>query len=232
MIKGIQKISLIDFPGKISCTIFLGGCSFRCGYCYNSDLVLNPASLPEYLEKDFFGFLDKRKGQLDGVCITGGEPTLYKDLPELCRKIREKGYLVKLDSNGTSPEMLEKLINEKLIDYIAMDIKSSFDSYEKVVGVKVNKEKLKKSIELIMNSGLEYEFRTTIIPDVINENEMKKIGGMVKGAKKYFLQQFNANEKTIDKKYSSMASLTKEHIEKLKEIVKPFVKEVGIRNLN
>ena len=157
---------------------------------------------------------------------------MFKGLKQLCEKIKDLGFLVKLDSNGSNPEILKGLIDEHLIDYIAMDVKCSLDEYEKVSGVKVNKENLRKSISLIMNSGIDYEFRTTLIPDVIDETEIEKIGLEIMGAKNYFLQQFQCSEKAIDKKYRTMNSLSKEKVESLKKIAEKFVENVGIRNLN
>jgi len=230
MIKGLQKTTLIDFPGKIACTIFIGGCNMRCGYCYNSDLVLRQEALPTISKEEFLDFLDKRKKFLEGVCITGGEPTMHKDLPELCKSIKKLGFAVKLDTNGTNPEMLELLIKSKLLDYIAMDVKASLESYGKVCNTAINIENVKRSIEIIKNSGIDYEFRTTLVPDIINVEEMKKIGHLIAGARKYFLQQFRASPSTMDAKYNNMESLGNEKIIELRKAVVPFVNTVGIRN--
>ena len=230
MIKGLQKTTLIDFPGKIACTIFLGGCNMRCGYCYNSDLVLRQNEIPSISNEEFLDFLEKRKKFLEGVCITGGEPTMHKDLPELCKSIKKLGFAVKLDTNGTNPEMLELLIEKKLLDYIAMDVKASLESYVKVCNVDINIENVKQSIGIIKNSGIDYEFRTTLVPDIMNVEEMKKIGHLIAGARKYFLQQFRASPSTMDARYNNMESLGNEKIIELRRTIAPFVNTVGIRN--
>ena len=232
MIRGIQKTTLIDFPGKISCTVFLGGCNMRCGYCYNSALVLNHNSMPAIGKSEFLEFLEKRKKFLDGVCITGGEPTMHKDLPELCSAIKKLGFDVKLDTNGTNPAALERLIADKLVDYIAMDVKSSLESYARVCGVAMDMENIKRSIEIIKKSGIEYEFRTTLVPDVINVAEMKKIGLLIAGARRYFLQQFRPAESTIDKKYNQMEPLDSVQITELCRAIEPYVNTVGVRNFD
>lgn len=232
MIKGLQKTTLIDYPGKIACTIFLGGCNFRCGYCYNYDLVVAPNKIPSIDEEEIRKFLYQRKNLVDGVCITGGEPTLHENLPALIEIIKEMDYKVKLDTNGTNPKMLKELLEKKLIDYVAMDIKCSLESYKKVVGVKVDKEKLKESIQIIKNSGIDYEFRTTVIPDIIDEKEIEKIGKLIKGSKNYYLQQFAPHESTLSKKYNSMKPLEQKKLEEFKKIAEKYVKKVGIRNLN
>lgn len=230
MISGLQKTTLIDFPDTIACTVFLGGCNFRCGYCYNSDLVFSLPG-PTITETSFFEFLEKRKKYLDGVCITGGEPTIHKNLPDFCSKIKKMGYRVKLDTNGSNPKMLGYLIKNKLVDYIAMDIKDSLDDYYEVSQTKVKTENLLESIELIKNSGVDYEFRTTVIPDIIDEKKIEKIGKTIAGAKRFFLQQFMPSEKTISQKYHSMEPLSEKKLESFKQILLKYVKNVEIRSL-
>ena len=225
--RGLQKTTLIDYPGKIACTLFVGGCNFRCGYCYNSDLVFKHLSMPQISDKEIFSFLESRTRYLQGVCITGGEPTLYPDLIEFCSKVKKLGYLVKLDTNGTNPELLEKLL--KIVDYVAMDIKSSLDKYPDVVGVKVNIDNIKKSISLIKESGIDYEFRSTMVPDMIDKETIIKMGELLKGAKRFFIQQFKTNPKTIDKKYNSIKPLSMEKLEEFGEILKEYIDEVKIR---
>ena len=229
MIKGLQKTTLVDYPGKIACTIFLAGCNFKCGYCYNSDLVFDTGKGPTIPDEELIEFLESRKNILEGVCITGGEPTLDKGLVTLIKKIKKLGYCVKLDTNGSNPEVIKELLEERLVDYIAMDIKASLDSYDEVTSVKVNKQNIKRSIEIIKNSQIEYEFRTTAIPDIINENEIKKILELIKGSKKYFIQQFKPDGKTIDSKYNSMEALPKEKLNSFKEISSDYVEEAGVR---
>ena len=229
LIKGLQKVTLIDFPGRIACTIFTGGCTFRCGFCYNSGLVLKPSQLPTLPKEDFFSFLDSRVGKLDGVCITGGEPTLHADLPDMCRMIKEKGFEVKLDTNGTNPDMVERLISEKLVDYIAMDIKASREKYSRVVGVDVDLNKLSRTISLIIDSGLEHEFRTTVVPGILEDQDLSRMGEWVKGAKRYFIQQFRATDTAIGEKYKTAKPEPKEKLEKFKALIAVHVPEVSIR---
>ena len=232
IIKGIQKTTLVDYPETVACTIFLGGCNFKCGYCHNSDLVFRPNEVEGIPTGDFLSFLETRKRLLDGVCITGGEPTLHRELVHLCERIKLLGFRVKLDTNGSNPEMLRLLIESRLVDYIAMDVKSGLESYGRVIGVETNLENIKKSIELIRSSGISHEFRTTIVPDIINEAEIGKIGELVKGENKYFLQQFRPSKNTVDRKYNVMEPLPGEKLSEFGKIMEGYVQEVGIRNLN
>ncbi|MBU1146080.1 anaerobic ribonucleoside-triphosphate reductase activating protein [Patescibacteria group bacterium] len=224
LIGGLQKLTLIDYPGKIACTVFTVGCNFRCHFCHNPELIdPKKVKLSEIIEeKIFFDFLKSRRGLLDGVCITGGEPTLYPDLPEFIKKIKEFGFLVKLDTNGTNPEILEALVAEKLIDYIAMDIKNSLqkDLYEKTTGGVVDFDKIKKSIEIIMKSGLEYEFRTTIVPGLHNEEDILSLADFIRGAKKYYLQQFRSGEKILAPEFRGVKPYPAEFFKRLREKIK------------
>jgi len=224
LIGGLQKLTLIDYPGKIACTVFTVGCNFRCPFCHNPELI-DPSKfkLSEIIEeKSFFDFLNARRGLLDGVCITGGEPTLYSDLPEFIKKIKALGFLVKLDTNGTKPEMLTALIADRLVDCIAMDIKTALkkDLYEKVTGSAVDFENIKKSIEIIMQSGLEYEFRTTVVPGLHTENDILSIAEEIRGAKKYYLQQFVAGEKIFNPDFREIKSYPEEFLRELREKIK------------
>ena len=196
-IGGLQKTTLIDYPGKVACTIFLSGCNFRCPFCYNAEMVL-PEKIkrqPVIPEKEVFAFLKDRQGLLEAVCITGGEPTINADLPVFIRKIKKLGYLVKLDTNGSNPVMLKKLIAQKLVDYVAMDIKAplggkSPNAYKDATGGKANIEKIKKSIEIIKQSGVDYEFRTTVVPGIHEKEDILELARMIAPAKKFFLQNF------------------------------------------
>jgi len=226
--KGVQKLTLIDYPGKIACTLFTFGCNFRCPYCHNPELVVenNTPSIPE---EQIMSFLEKRKNFLEGVCITGGEPTLYSDLPEFIKKVKRLGFSVKLDTNGTNPEMVKELINKKLVDYIAMDIKAPLEKYDDVVKVKADKKKIKESVEII-KSFPEHEFRTTIIPELLSRDDMIAIAKWLKGAKRFFIQQFRPS-KTLDKSFLAKQPYSKEELEKIRESIKPYFEVCEIRNV-
>jgi len=189
IIKGLQKLTLIDYPDKVACTIFTFGCNFRCGYCHNPELIVEDET-PEIKKEDILNFLKEREGFLDAVCVTGGEPTINKELPVFISEIKSLGYLVKLDTNGFNPEMIEDLIDKKLIDYIAMDIKAPIEFYDEVARVKVNKDAIKKSVEIIKNKmGSNYEFRITVVPGLFKEEHIKMIGrwlGSIDLFKEYF----------------------------------------------
>jgi len=211
-------LTLIDYPGKIAATVFTIGCNFFCSFCHNSELV-DPEKIkkqPIISEKEFFEFLESRKGDLDGVCITGGEPTIHKDLPGFIKKIKELGFSVKLDTNGSNPEMLKKLIGEKLIDYIAMDIKGPLQIP-------------KKSVEIIKNSGIDYEFRTTIVPALHKKEDIIKIAKEISPAKKYFLQQFRPG-KNLDKKFEKEKTYSKKELDEFCEVIKSYFDFCGVRD--
>ncbi len=228
-IKGLQPLTLIDYPGKVACTVFLGGCNFRCPFCYNIDLVLRPKKLHSIPEEEFFNFLKKRKGWLDGVCIGGGEPTIYADLPIFISKIKSLGFLVKLDTNGSNPEMIKRLLRKKLLDYIAMDIKTRLNpkKYSEAVGVKADIEKIKKSITIIKKSKIDYEFRTTCIPKLVSKEDLIAIGKSLR-AKRFVIQQFE-NKKTINPKFQKIKPYSKEELENFAECLKPYFNEVKLR---
>lgn len=189
VIGGIQKTTLVDFPQKVAAIVFTQGCNFRCGYCHNSEL-LNFDLKPKYITEEFFEFLKARKGKLDGVVITGGEPTIQSGLYDFVKEIKLLGFAVKLDTNGTNPQIIRKLLKANLLDYVAMDIKAPIEKYEEIVGVKVNKEDILESINLIKSIGIDYEFRTTVVKSQLSFDDFEKIGQMLKGAKRYYLQKF------------------------------------------
>lgn len=190
-IAAIQKTTLLDYPGKLACTIFLPGCNLRCPFCHNGSLVLPERMEAGSVSEDaLMEFLEKRKGVLDGVCITGGEPTGYDDLPALIRKIRQMGFLVKLDTNGTNPQMLQNLMEEQMLDYIAMDIKNCPDRYRETCGGIDVLSKVRRSVQLLMGGHAEYEFRTTVVKPFHDVQAMTQIGKWLHGAKRYFLQMF------------------------------------------
>ena len=230
LVKGLQKLSLIDFEPHTVATVFVGGCNFRCGFCHNPDLVLHSKDLKTIKENEVLSFLEKRKKWLDGVCITGGEPTLYTDLPSFISQIKERGFLVKLDTDGYNPAMIKRLIDNKLLDYIAMDIKTSLDDYETVVCVKVDINQIKKSIELIQNSGIDYEFRTTVVPGLITKDNVIKIANLLKGSKRYVLQNFRSNRDMIENRFKNIKPYKKEEIEDMRKSIKSYFGEVLIKN--
>ena len=229
-IKGLEKFAPKDFPGHISSTVFLGGCNFRCPYCHNSDLVLRSESLPTFPMDYFLSFLDSRKNWLESICITGGEPLLHEDLEILLSLIKERNLLVKIDTNGSFPSRLEELIQKKLVDYVAMDVKASLERYKEVVKSEVKTEDIVKSIEIIKNSGLEYIFRTTVVPDLVGSDDVKKVSQMLKGAKIFQIQQFVPNN-TIDSHYIEIIPYSKEEIKGFVKIAEPYFEDVRVEGV-
>jgi len=230
-IKGIQKTTLIDYPNKIACTLFLFGCNFRCGFCHNPELVLKEEG-GDIVKSEILEFLEKRKEYLDGVCITGGEPLLTLE-KEFLRKIKEKGYLIKIDTNGSFPEKLKEFIEENLVDFISMDIKSGKEKYSEVAGIKVDNSKIEESIKLISNLE-NYEFRTTILRDIHDDKEIKKIALWLneligKKPKKYALQGFKNKGKVLSKLFENEKDVSEEYLENLKKIIKDDFEEVEVR---
>lgn len=198
-IGGFHKFSLIDYPERTCAVIFTQGCNFKCPYCHNPELVL-PESFKNPLPADkIISFLENRNGLLDGITVTGGEPTLQDDLLDFLGQLKQIGFLVKLDTNGSNPDVLSEIIRENLVDYIAMDIKAPFDKYHVLAGVKCNHNKIKKSIKLIEESGILYEFRTTIIPSLLNVKDLLKIPTYVQNSKCYKVQNFQYSDKMVDK---------------------------------
>lgn len=228
-IGGLQKLTLIDFPGKIAATVFLVGCNFRCPYCHNPELV-DPKKVedqPEIKEKDFFEFLDERKTFLDGICITGGEPTIFSNLPKFIENIKKRGLLVKLDTNGSNPEMLEGLIKNDSIDFIAMDIKTSILKYNKVKA-KNKIPQVQKSIDVIKGSGKDYEFRTTVAPGIIERKDIEEMAQWLKGAKKITLQQFSPT-KVLDPSFENIKPHSIQDLKKMARILEPYIDKVELR---
>lgn len=203
LLKGIQKLTLLDFSGKVACTVFTGGCNFRCPFCHNASLVtrMDDTSLPE---SEFFSFLKKREGILDGVCISGGEPTLQPDLYDFIKKIKEMGYAVKLDTNGYRPDVLKKLCNESLIDYVAMDIKNSPEKYAVTIGISdIDMSNVFESADFLMNGTTDFEFRTTVVSELHKPEDFNAIGQWLKGDERYFLQPFIDSGDIIGTGYNS-----------------------------
>ena len=229
-IGGLQKLTLIDYPGRLAATVFIIGCDFRCPFCYSPELVL-PEKIknqPRISEKDFFDFLKKRKGLLEGVVICGGEPTIHQKLPDFCEKIKKLGYLVKLDTNGSNPEMLKKLINGKLIDYVAVDIKAPKAKYSEAAGVKVNIKKIEESIDILKKRKIDCEFRTTVVPTIHKKEDILKIAQWIRSAKRYYLQNFRP-EKTINPKFEKIKPYPQEYLLEIQKAISPFFEICQVR---
>ncbi len=228
-IKGVQKLSAIDYPGKTCAIVFLADCNFRCPYCHNPDLIKKPGSLPDISEEEVLDFLKTRKKWLDGLCITGGEPSLHKDLPDFIGRVKKEGFLVKLDTNGSNPGMIEQLVKDGLVDYISMDIKAPLDRYEEVTRAKVRKEDIQRSVDIIMNSGVEYEFRTTVLPRLFGRGDMEKIGQWLKGAEGFFIQGFRPGV-TLDRAFRKESTFSPEELDEMAVIAGRYFKKVGVRS--
>lgn len=214
IISGIQKFSTLDFPDYISSIVFIPYCNFRCKYCHNSEFVI-PEEIEKIKntfipEKVFFNFLKKRKGKIDGVVITGGEPTMQKDLKSFILKIKKEGFLVKLDTNGTNPDLIKDLLDRKIIDYIAMDVKAPLNKYKEIIDVDIDTDLIKKSIDIIKVSEVKHEFRTTIEKSLLDYEDIMEIGKLISGCMKYALQKVKINENVLNKNYKFLGSYTDE----------------------
>ena len=216
-IAGLQKLTMLDYPSKLACIIFTQGCNLRCSYCQNSSLIKIKGDV-EIPEEEIFEFLESRKKYLDGVVITGGEPTIHKDLPEFIKKIKDLGYSVKLDTNGTNPVMLKELIKKKLVDYVAMDVKNVLNEYENVVKVKINIGSIKKSISLLKQGKVKHEFRMTIIKNIHDIFKIVEVQELIGKDEVLFLQNFEDSEDVLDKTLESFSKAELINIQKeLKE---------------
>ena len=228
-IGGLQKLTLLDYPGKVACTVFLSGCNLRCPYCHNPALVLpEQSNAPGIPESEVFAFLEQRKGKLDGICITGGEPTLQPELPEFLEKICDLGYAIKLDTNGTNPRMLQGLLRDGILDYVAMDIKNSPPHYAETCGGADVLSKVRESADLLLNSPTDYEFRTTVCKPLHTEKEMEEIGRWLRGAKRYFLQPF---VDTGDLVSGGVQAHTQDELTRLRQAVLPDIPNTQLRGI-
>jgi len=223
LIGGLQKTTLIDYPEKVAATIFTIGCNFRCSFCHNPDIVKGIAKVVP--EDDILAFLKKRKKLLDAVCITGGEPTMQSGLFSFMKKIKKMGYLVKLDTNGNKPEVLDRLIKAGVVDYIAMDIKAPWKRYKIVTAKDCDLDALKKSVKIIIASGLPHEFRSTVLPGLHSKEDIIEMARQVKGAEKYFLQQFVPGKKLVNAEFLKEKTFTKKA---LNEILQEFKGEFKV----
>jgi len=224
----IQKFSLIDYPGRICAIIFTQGCNFRCPYCHNPELVIPSLYMEPIANEELFSFLEKRKEKLDAVNITGGEPTLQPDLIDFIKRIKSLGYMVKIDTNGSFPEVMEPLIADNLLDYIAMDVKAPLKKYGTVTGSSIDPECITKSIELIRDSGIDYEFRTTIVKSLLTETDIEQIGTLIEGARCHVLQKF-VPSKTLDPEFMHEGTYTDDEIFTIKGKLEKLVQSVIVR---
>lgn len=233
IIAGLQKTTLIDYPGKIACVIFLAGCNFRCPWCYSAELVL-PLKIvkqPRILEKEIFDFLKKRQGQLDGVVICGGEPTINKELFRFIEKIKSLGYFIKLDTNGSNPIVLKDLVNSKLVDYVAMDIKAPQNSkvHQMIMQEGVTIDKIKESVEFLKKGLVDFEFRTTVVNTVHSKEDFLEIAKWIGGQNvKYYLQNFRA-EKTIDPEFEKVKPFDDKILKEIAKEISPHFKVCQVR---
>lgn len=228
-IGGLQKTSLMDYPDTICAIIWTVGCNFRCPFCYNKDIVLG--KVENILEKDIFSFLKKRKGMLEGLVISGGEPLMQKDIVNFTEKVKELGYNIKIDTNGMYPEKLKELIDKKLVDYVAMDIKAPKGKYDKLSGIKTDVKKIEKSIELIKNSAPDYEFKTTFVPGILSPDDILSIAKWLKDSKKYYLQQFRSDVPLISPDLENMLPYSKEDMFDILEKIKTYFKICNVRGI-
>ncbi len=226
-INGLQKLTLLDYPSHCACTVFLAGCNLRCPFCHNSALVLGDGDL-QMDEADFFSFLSKRKGLLDGVCITGGEPLLRKDLLPFLQKIKDLGFAVKLDTNGTYPDRLKEVLDAGAVDYIAMDLKNALSYYAQTCGVEVDTDTIRKSIALICQSGVEYEFRTTCVKGFHTPERISELTAMIPEDAPYFLQNFVDSGALLD---PDCQGLTKEEMFALLQAAQKKLKNADVRGI-
>lgn len=226
-INGIQKLTLLDFPGHVACTVFLAGCDLRCPFCHNASLV---TGAPEAVmsEEQFFSFLDKRHGILDGVAITGGEPLLRRDIKDFMARIKSSGFGVKLDTNGTHPDVLAEVIDAGVVDYVAMDVKNSPEKYAATVGGMVDLGAVRRSVALLIGGRVEYEFRTTVVRELHTCGDIAAIGEWIAGAERYFLQQFRDSGEILGGKFTSP---TAEEMASFADAARPFVPSVALRGV-
>lgn len=245
-IYGFNKTTLLDYPEHIAATVFTGGCNFRCPFCHNSGLVLNPAEQNEISEKAVLEHLERRKGILEGVCITGGEPTLQPDLLGFIRKIKELGYLVKLDTNGYRPDVVGQLLRLGLLDYVAMDIKASKEKYACAAGVQeLELTRIEQSVDLLKNSGIPYEFRTTVVKGIHEIKEFEEIGRWLSGCRAYYLQAFRESENVLAMQYgmqldelrqdglvNEFDSFSKEEMKQMADLAGKYIDKVELRGVD
>lgn len=226
---GMQKMTLLDYPGYVACTLFTGGCNFRCPFCHNALLVLDLDENYTILEEEVLAFLKKRQGLLDGVCVTGGEPLINKDIGDFLSKVKELGFKIKLDTNGTNPALLKELVSQNLVDYVAVDIKNSPEKYAETVGLKsFDMSTINETVNFLMSGCVDYEYRTTVTKQFHTEKSMEEAARFIRGAKRYFLQNFVDSGNLIG---SGITGQSKEEMEKLLAVVKKYVPDSCLRGI-
>ena len=230
LINGFQKMTLLDYPGHVACTVFTGGCNLRCPFCHNALLVTETAELEEIPEEDIFALLKKRRGILDGVAITGGEPLLQKDIRTFIEKVRALGFKVKLDTNGTFPGKLKELVTDGLVDYVAVDVKNCREKYAKTAGADgVDLDAVEETVAFLLENRVPYEFRTTVVKEFHTAEDIVKIGRWICGAENYYLQNFVDSGNLIG---TGMNAVTKAELIAMRDAVRPFVKNVQVRGVD
>lgn len=234
-IHGLNKLTLLDYPGHMACLIFTGSCNYRCPFCQNRDLVLHPTSQPVIPEEEFFAFLKQRRGILEGVCISGGEPTLWPDLADFIKKIRSLGYKVKLDTNGSRPDVVASLLSEDLLDYVAMDIKNSPAKYPETIGLCADAcpiDAVRKTVSLLMASNIPYEFRTTVVKELHSEADLLEIGHWLNGAKAYYLQPFKDCGTLVGCAAGTYHSYSSDELKHFINLLTPSFSTIGLRGVD
>jgi pyruvate formate lyase activating enzyme len=234
-VKGWVKSSLLDFPGRIAASLFSGGCNFRCPNCHNAELVLHPEALADLPEDEIWAFLEQRRGLLDGVVLSGGEPTLQPDLPAFAARLHQLGFQVKLDTNGYLPDVLQEAIEDRLVDCVAMDVKAPLRKYSEAAGTAVDTARVARSVDLLLGRAgathrIEYEFRTTVVPGLLHEEDVIHIGEWIAGARAYYLQQFVPHN-TLDPAMLEQRPYPADRIRAMAELVEPYVQLVQVRGL-
>ena len=225
-IRGVQKLSLVDYPGHLCSVVFVSGCNLRCGYCHNPSLVHPDPAQPCIPEDEVFSLLLARKQYVEGVCITGGEPLLYPEIIAFLQRLKSAGFLVKLDTNGFHPELLKRILDA--VDYVAVDVKTSLAKYVELTGATAL-QKFKDSVGLLMHSGVEYEFRTTAVPEFFSKDDAEQISNLIRGAKHYYIQQFSNRGPLLNPQFELKEPYPREHLERMKRFMEAFVQRVEVR---
>lgn len=226
-IYGLEKLSLVDYDGYVACTVFTGACNFRCPFCHNASLVVDYANIPPFPMDEFFDYVKKRKGVIEGVCVTGGEPTINSDLPSFIKDIKNLGVKVKLDTNGTNPDMVKLLWQEKLVDYFAMDIKNDKEHYGKIIDIEnFDTSKVEKTVDFFLSNDVDFEFRTTLINEFHKEENIEKIGKWIFGTKKYFMQKFKNGENCLTQ---NLTEVPTQKAQEYLKIISKFVPNAKLR---